>query len=54
MQYVYVLDFHQGGVYIYHTEKMNSEETEKYIRLKGHSLNHIEWMITGTINLHIE
>lgn len=54
MQYVYVMDFHKGGVYIYHTKKMDAEETEKHLQLKGHSLKYIEWMVTATKHLYIE
>jgi hypothetical protein len=53
MQYIYVMDYRSGEVHIYHTEKMDSEEIEKFIRVKGHAIPACDYMVTEHLKLHV-
>ena len=53
MQYVYVMDYRSGEVHIYHTEKMDSEQIEKFVKSKGHAIQACNYMVTEYLKLHV-
>ena len=56
IQYVIVLDYSIGGIYIYTADISEVEEQEKaegFIQDKGHKFSNCHYMIVDELNLHI-
>lgn len=52
-EFIIVLDFESGEVYIHHVYIDDSIEEETKITNLGHSVDNCQWMITKELNLNI-